>query len=60
LGENVAHAPTAPLAHRALWRSVSHRMNLLRPDFDRMGLAVARDTNGEAWVVEVFAGGLRP
>jgi hypothetical protein len=60
LGENVAHAPTVPLAHRALWRSVSHRMNLLRPDFDRMGLAVVRDPSGDAWVVEVFAGGLRP
>jgi hypothetical protein len=60
LGENVAHAPTVPLAHRALWRSVSHRMNLLSPDFDRMGLAVTRDANGDAWVVEVFAGGLRP
>jgi uncharacterized protein YkwD len=60
LGENIAHAPTVPLAHRALWRSVSHRMNLLRPDFDRMGLAVARDPSGDAWVVEVFAGGLRP
>lgn len=59
LGENVAHASTVALAHRALWRSPSHRMNLLRPDFDRVGLAVARDSSGEAWVVELFAGGLR-
>jgi hypothetical protein len=35
-------------------------MNLLRPDFDRMGLAVVRDPSGDAWVVEAFAGGLRP
>jgi len=60
LGENLAHAPTVSLAHRALWRSLSHRMNLLRPDFDRVGLAVVRDPGGDAWVVEVFAGGLRP
>lgn len=60
LGENVAHAPTLALAHRALWRSPSHRMNLLRPDFDRMGLAVVRDSGGDAWVVELLVGGLRP
>jgi len=60
LGENVAHAPTVTLAHRAVWRSASHRMNLLRPDFDRMGLAVARDPSGDAWIVEVFVGGVRP
>jgi uncharacterized protein YkwD len=60
LGENVAHAPTVALAHRALWRSPSHRMNLLRADFDRVGVAVVRDEGGEAWVVEVFAGGLGP
>lgn len=60
IGENVAHAPTVTLAHRALWRSPSHRMNLLRPDFDRVGMAVVRATGGDAWVVEAFAGGLRP
>lgn len=60
LGENVAHAPNVALAHRALWRSLSHRMNLVRPDFDRMGLAVVRDSGGDAWVVELLAGGLRP
>ena len=28
-GENVAHAATLPLAHRAVWASPSHRLNLL-------------------------------
>ncbi len=60
LGENVAHAPSVALAHRALWRSPSHRMNLLRPEFERAGLAVVRDPSGQLWVAEVFAGGLRP
>lgn len=59
-GENVAHAPNVALAHRAIWRSPSHRMNLLRPDYDRVGLAVVRDPGGDAWIVELFAGGLRP
>ncbi len=55
-GENVAHAPTIAGAHRALWSSPSHRANILRPDFERTGLGVARDDHGEAWVVEEFSG----
>ncbi len=58
-GENVAHATTVALAHRALWASPSHRANLLRREFDSGGVAVARDDRGDAWVVETFAGGLR-
>jgi uncharacterized protein YkwD len=57
-GENVAHARTVARAHRAMWASPSHRANLLRREFAREGLAVARDGQGEAWVVEVFASGL--
>lgn len=59
VGENVAHAASLALAHRAIWASPSHRANLLRSDFDRLGVAVARDESGDAWVVETFAGGLR-
>ena len=55
-GENVAHAATIALAHRALWKSPSHRANLLRRQFDRLGVGVVRDGRGEAWVVELFAG----
>ena len=58
VGENVAHAPTVALAHRAIWASPSHRANLLRRQYARAGLAVARDEHGDAWVVEVFASGL--
>jgi uncharacterized protein YkwD len=58
-GENVAHASTLALAHRALWASPSHRANLLRSEFDRVGVAVVRDEHGDAWAVETFAGGLR-
>jgi uncharacterized protein YkwD len=54
-GENVAHASTLALAHRSLWASPSHRANLLRHDFDRVGVAVVRDEHGDAWVVETLA-----
>jgi Cysteine-rich secretory protein family len=58
-GENVAHAPAVALAHRALWASPSHRANLLGAEFDRIGVGVARDERGDAWVAETFAGALR-
>lgn len=61
-GENVAHAQTPQLAHRSLYASPSHRANLLRPDFDQVGLAVIDDPDGPyagVWVVEVFTRGLR-
>ena len=51
-GENVAHAATVTLAHRALWESPSHRANLLRADFVRAGIGVAEDADGWVWVCE--------
>jgi uncharacterized protein YkwD len=58
-GENVAHAASVALAHAALWASPSHRANMLRRDFDRLGVAVVRDGRGEVWAVETFASDLR-
>jgi uncharacterized protein YkwD len=55
VGENVAHAATVALAHRSLWASPSHRANMLRRAFDRVGLAALRDERGDVWVVESFA-----
>jgi uncharacterized protein YkwD len=57
-GENVAHAATLSLAHRAVWASPSHRLNLLGRSYGRMGVGVARDGRGDLWVVETFAAGL--
>ena len=54
-GENVAHAVDVALAHRLIWSRPAHRANLLRRDFDKVGVAVVRDAQGEAWVVEMFA-----
>jgi hypothetical protein len=54
-GENIAHASTLSLAHRSLWASPSHRANLLRREFDRVGIGVVRDERGDAWVVETLA-----
>jgi uncharacterized protein YkwD len=55
VGENVAHAPTVALAHRALHASPSHRINLLRVDYTHVGVGVARATDGSVYVCETFA-----
>jgi uncharacterized protein YkwD len=57
VGENVAHANSATLAHRALFTSPSHRKNLLDPRFDRVGVAVSADADGTLWVAQLFARG---
>lgn len=56
VGENVAHAADVERAHRTLWRSPSHRSNLLEAHFDALGVGAARDTDDTVWVCEVFAG----
>jgi len=55
VGENVAHAADERHAHRTLWRSPSHRSNLLEPSYDAIGIGVAQDQDGTLWVCEVFA-----
>jgi uncharacterized protein YkwD len=55
VGENVAHAPTVALAHRALHASPSHRINLLRADYTHYGVGVAASADGTVYVCEVFA-----
>ena len=54
-GENVAHATDLARAHRSLWRSPSHRENLLHPAFELVGIGVAPDDDGTVWVCEIFA-----
>lgn len=55
VGENVARASSVAAAHRALWASPSHRENLLSPRFTRLGVGVARGTDGSLFVAELFA-----
>ena len=39
-GENLALAPTLPLAHTGLMNSPGHRANILRPQFGRLGIGI--------------------
>ncbi|MBA3240108.1 MAG: CvpA family protein [Acidobacteria bacterium] len=39
-GENLALAPTLPIAHTGLMNSPGHRENILRPEFGRVGIGI--------------------
>jgi uncharacterized protein YkwD len=39
-GENLALAPTIPVAHTGLMNSPGHRANIMRPEFGRVGIGV--------------------
>ncbi len=39
-GENLALAPTLPIAHTGLMNSPGHRANILRPAFGRVGIGI--------------------
>jgi uncharacterized protein YkwD len=39
-GENLALAPTIPVAHAGLMNSPGHRANILRREFGRVGIGV--------------------
>lgn len=53
LGENVGTARTAAALHRAFVNSPRHYENLVRPDFDFVGIGVA-DLDGVLYAAEVF------
>ncbi len=54
IAENVAHARTLALAHRALYASPSHRLNMLG-NHTRVGLGLAVAPDQSVYVCEVFA-----
>jgi uncharacterized protein YkwD len=59
VGENVAHAANILAAHRALYASPSHRLELLRADYTHVGVGVVPAEDGSVYVCEVFAASLQ-
>jgi uncharacterized protein YkwD len=55
LAENVGCAADVDRVHTLMMRSQGHRGNLLRRDFDTIGIAVGRGPDGQVYVTEVFA-----
>jgi uncharacterized protein YkwD len=54
-GENLALAATPNQVHEGLMGSPGHRENILRPEFNRVGVAVVEGPLG-LMAVEVFTG----
>lgn len=42
-GENLALAPTTPIAHQGLMDSPGHRANILSPDYGQLGIGAVRN-----------------
>lgn len=52
-GENLAFAPTLPIAHQGLMDSAGHRANILRPAFGRLGVGLVRLPLGSPYAPSV-------
>lgn len=57
-GENLAMAPSAASAHRALMESPGHRANILNRNFDRVGIGIVV-SGSYRYCVQMFTGGQR-
>ena len=52
--ENIAFAPTVTADHQGIMQSPPHRANVLKPDYNVVGVGVVR-SGGGLWVTEDFA-----
>ncbi|MFZ5646202.1 MAG: CAP domain-containing protein [Bacillota bacterium] len=57
-GENLAMAPSVASAHKALMESPGHRANILKENYDRVGIGIVV-TGGYRYCVQMFTGGQR-
>lgn len=54
-GENVGYGSSVRAVFRMLMRSKSHRANILRSGFKRIGIGAVRG-GGRVWVTQIFLG----
>lgn len=54
-GENIAMAPSEPIAAESLYDSAPHRQNMLDPQFKHVGIAAVQRDDGEVFFVEDFS-----
>ena len=56
-GENIAKGQKTPEEVMNAWmNSPGHRANILNPDFTKLGLGVAKDSNGTLYWSQMFIG----
>jgi len=56
VGENVSYAKGVIAAHEGIERSPSHRANVLRAEFTKVGIGFVREADGMVYLAEVFGG----
>jgi uncharacterized protein YkwD len=54
-GENIAMAPSEPVAAQSLYQSAPHRENMLDPQYRHVGIAAMQRPDGELFFVEDFS-----
>ncbi len=55
VGENIAHYGSVEKAEAAFMSSDGHRRNILGSQWDKVGIGVAYDENGNVYVTQLFA-----
>ncbi len=55
IGENLAYAPSVPLAHKGLMESEGHRRNILAPEFNKTGIGIMDGGVYGLMVTQVFS-----
>jgi uncharacterized protein YkwD len=55
VGENLARDSKTEYAHAGLLRSAAHRANILTPEWTRVGLGIAEDSEGRLLFVQEFS-----
>lgn len=56
VGENVSYAKGVIAAHEGIERSPSHRANVLRAEFTKVGIGFVKEADGMVYLAEVFGG----
>ena len=55
VGENIAHHANVEKAEAAFMSSDGHRRNILGSQWDKVGIGIAYDENGNVYVTQLFA-----
>lgn len=56
LGENVGKGPSTEAIHQAFLASPTHRANVMKPDFNALGIGGTADPDAVLYFAQVFAG----
>lgn len=55
VAENLAKAPSIESAHEGLMNSPKHRENILTPEWERLGLGIAQNSEGYLLITQLFS-----